>query len=997
MDESIEATTTSAPIKPAEPEVAATTTLAPPASTTLAPPATTTLAPPATTTLAPPATTTLAPPATTTRAAAEPAASTTVPPAQGTAAPLSEAATSAPAATTTAVPPAATPAAPGPTVALTVAQKVDDGVTHLPDSLQLEDGLVAVLSWTAANATGVELTGPDGRAQSLSDLTGTLEVSPVQEVNDYSMVAISGDVRSTPATVHISTHLPGLVYSPHAVLLAPGGPPQILQFVVSATGDAASASGSISANPRQRLRFFWQVSGVVRKLEIDSGVGDVTQFTDANQDDGSGSGQTEVAFDAPEGAASITYQLTLTPADISVIPLVAQVTVQVDALPHDDEARRYDWVKQVITTSPVIDWALHDRHPDKGVLAPGGRFDEAPWRMNVLALRGWIDGKGKTEKKRDAFRDTFYVAYTEDNGRKRCEAFLASTDPGIQTGKDSHGSPLNNNSHLLPNQYRYRRAHHSHEIGSRQAEPFFWWNDGSDQHTERQKSDATNSAIKGLNNHASGQHDDVKVGFGSEGCQVLWGSWERHDAPVQRYFWLISRDPVGVYRYTLKDADDLDEAAAAFANLSPNFKESSAREPRLTQNKVIADDLGNPLRGVDDYWLWNDWESKTFFADDSDAAKRLRGTAAPRAPEEPKKPASHEPAAPPKAAPAAPPPPPPPPAAPPPEGELTSIFFSQPQILAWYADTKAAPMKFGSANWRTSVFPALAGCNRMLLKENSLDKLTDFQKSKGLPATGTCDKATALALDRELLAHEHPLRYAPAQFTTQWSDSEDQMPEFARRCVEIERSWEAAKIAYTTDDKKATIQVGDVTVIEHDNPFVTPIRTSPGGVFYGTNKTNCTSSTFAAMYWACRAQINSKFYWDIDKASDYYALWQIRDGRLPNSKGAAEVVEKLGIGKEVTLSADEESACGGDLGKILQAKYDKLRPGDLIQGWKDTTGSGGHSFYVTQVNRDAAGNVGSFKQISAVQPHVAEEERHTGKHSPWKMIFISRYYKLVGE
>jgi hypothetical protein len=618
------------------------TTHAPPATTTLAPPATTTLAPHATTTRGPHATTTLAPHATTTHAAAASAASTTQPPAQAATATPSASTTAAPVANTE-VPSSTTTAAPAPTVALSVAPKEDDGLTHPADSLQLEEGLAAVLSWTSANATSVELTGPDGHVQPLSDLTGTLEVSPAQEINDYSMVAISGSVRSPSAIVHISTHLPGMVYSPHAVLLAPGGPPQILLFAVSATGDAASAAGSISANRKQRLHFFWQVSGVVRKLEIDSGVGDVTQFTDGNQDDGSGSGQTEVAFEAPDGATSVIYQLTLTPADVSLISVVAQVTVQVDALPHDDEARRYDWVKQVITTSPVIDWSLHDKHPDKGVLAPGGRFDEAPWRMNVLGLRGWVDGKGKTEKKRDVFRDTFYVAYTEDNGRKRCEAFLSSTDPGIQTGKKKDGTPINNNSHLLPNQYRYRRAHHMHEIGSKQAEPFFWWNDGVDQHSDRRKSDATNTAILGLNNHASGNHDNV--GYGSEGCQVLWGSWERHDAAVQRYFWLISQDPVGVYRYTLKDSDSLDDSAAEFAKLSPNFKESADRNPKLTQPKVICDDDGNPLRVLDDYWLWNEWQTHTFFADDSDAGKKLCSKAAPRTPVEPKKPASPKPAA----------------------------------------------------------------------------------------------------------------------------------------------------------------------------------------------------------------------------------------------------------------------------------------------------------------------------------------------------------------
>ncbi len=337
------ATTTTAPsattTAPASTTTAPSATTTAPASTTTAPSATTTA--PASTTTAPsttttaPASTTTAPSTTTTAPASTTTApsTTTTAPASTTTAPSTT--TTAPASTTTA--PSTTTTAPSTTTTagppslddFSGKPKEDDGLQHDPASLQIELGKAVVLSWKISSAPdGVELTDPaQSGPQKFDANTLTTEVTPQDDAQDYSMVAVAGDQRSESKTVHVSTHPAGHVYSPHAQVLGPGQAPVINYFrILAQGGDVSSATESLTAAPGATVTLAWELEGDVAKVEIDNDVGDVTDKTTS-----SGDGTTDVTL--PTGTDPVTYTLTVTPEDSQFQPVTQQVTATLEAQP----------------------------------------------------------------------------------------------------------------------------------------------------------------------------------------------------------------------------------------------------------------------------------------------------------------------------------------------------------------------------------------------------------------------------------------------------------------------------------------------------------------------------------------------------------------------------------------------------------------------------------------------------------------------------------------
>ena len=235
--------------------------------------------------------------------------------------------------------------------------------------------------------------------------------------------------------------------------------------------------------------------------------------------------------------------------------------------PQDDEAKRYDWVKSIVESTDVKDWSA-------GTVLGKGIFDTQPWKMNVLGLRGWIDGQGKVTNTENKWNDTFYVAYVDDQGVKRCEAFLATTDPGHISASEMNAKGV---AHLCDNQYRFKRGrHHGSRNAMNQAEPFFVWRD-PDQHGTYQGNELIEFGWFGINNHDAYQSGST-VGDSSEGCQVVWGDYTKPQ--VLRYFWLMGQDPEGVVKYTLRDANDVGDPA--YASLKPGFDETKARTPQMS-------------------------------------------------------------------------------------------------------------------------------------------------------------------------------------------------------------------------------------------------------------------------------------------------------------------------------------------------------------------------------------------------------------------------------
>ena len=217
---------------------------------------------------------------------------------------------------------------PAPIIAsFAVAPLEDDGVQHLPDSLQLETGKPAKLSWSVTNAESVELAGVDESPRAITDGTTSLTLTPANDTNDYTLVAISGSVRSQPATVHISTHPPDECVSPHAEV---SPIPRILSFQAMPRDRSLPPGEVIGVGMNGVFTLGWTYWGD-GELKLTQGAIDLPLpiATETTNDDGTRSNTVDVAFSPPGGVTQLTYRLTFTPAG-SFDALPALVTVNLE-------------------------------------------------------------------------------------------------------------------------------------------------------------------------------------------------------------------------------------------------------------------------------------------------------------------------------------------------------------------------------------------------------------------------------------------------------------------------------------------------------------------------------------------------------------------------------------------------------------------------------------------------------------------------------------------
>ncbi len=94
------------------------------------------------------------------------------------------------------------------------------------DSAQVELNAQVTLKWTVADADRVLLADPAKQAEQSIDVSAGLTATAVasQDVQNYSLVAVSGDAKSAPSTVMVSTHPAGTVVSEHAWVTQPPPP-----------------------------------------------------------------------------------------------------------------------------------------------------------------------------------------------------------------------------------------------------------------------------------------------------------------------------------------------------------------------------------------------------------------------------------------------------------------------------------------------------------------------------------------------------------------------------------------------------------------------------------------------------------------------------------------------------------------------------------------------------------------------------------------------------
>ena len=174
-----------------------------------------------------------------------------------------------------------------------------------------------------------------------------------------------------------------------------------------------------------------------------------------------------------------------------------------------------------------------------------GRFDTRPDCLNLLGIRGYVDGR-PTENVPDAYNDTIAAVWRDQDGRKHVGQYRATVDPGafhtIHTDQQ-HGV-----AHLVDGQYSYKVGTHKGRPALEQATPVTVWRDGNKDHRQ-DAGELIESGMFGINIHDGGTSSTV--GKFSAGCQVVHGG--RTGAAWTELMDLANAHPAGTISYTLVD------------------------------------------------------------------------------------------------------------------------------------------------------------------------------------------------------------------------------------------------------------------------------------------------------------------------------------------------------------------------------------------------------------------------------------------------------------
>ena len=154
------------------------------------------------------------------------------------------------------------------------------------------------------------------------------------------------------------------------------------------------------------------------------------------------------------------------------------------------------------------------------VRACGYDLDESVGNVNVIGIRGWMDGN-VVENVKNQYNDSIIVVYKTAVGDyecKHCKEFLASVDPGTYSGVNAKGS-----ANLMCGQYEYGTGRHKdkYDAFTPTEESYVWRDKNNDG--KREETDIEESGNFGINIHAAGYVENG-VNDWSEGCQVIASS-----------------------------------------------------------------------------------------------------------------------------------------------------------------------------------------------------------------------------------------------------------------------------------------------------------------------------------------------------------------------------------------------------------------------------------------------------------------------------------------
>lgn len=260
-------------------------------------------------------------------------------------------------------------------------------------------------------------------------------------------------------------------------------------------------------------------------------------FLEASKVDGKRDAATDAALKSFQGSANLVRDAIYGPKSQQALHIAlngsqasapASTESSSSSTSSTAEEQRYDYFRKVI----------------EGI----GKFVTGANEKNVLGVRAFSNHKKVTNSK-NAYDDTIYVLWLDAQGKKHCEHFRATTDPG------SFAKYYNEkgDAHLVDGQYRYKVGTHKGYAAMNQAEEVLIWRDQDKDGVKDAGEAKTYSGWFGINIHAGGTTNNV--GEWSAGCQVIWGG--KTGVPYTRFMALMNSDPDKKIFYTLTDSSKL--------------------------------------------------------------------------------------------------------------------------------------------------------------------------------------------------------------------------------------------------------------------------------------------------------------------------------------------------------------------------------------------------------------------------------------------------------
>ena len=207
--------------------------------------------------------------------------------------------------------------------------------------------------------------------------------------------------------------------------------------------------------------------------------------------------------------------------------------------------------------------ALYDRY--RAVMQRVGEFDGTPLALNLLGIRGYLNGRA-VKNEPNAYNDTIAAVWIDRRGNPRVREYQGSVDPGhcyTDTRIERQGC-----AHLVDGQYLYQRGRHNDQPALVQAGPVTVWRDRDLDH-DQNPGETRETGNFGIDIHSGGT--GTEVGRWTAGCQVVRGG--EGGPNWQELLELIESHPHHKFRYTL-----VDRAVLGFS-LAEVFGDSEAQNP----------------------------------------------------------------------------------------------------------------------------------------------------------------------------------------------------------------------------------------------------------------------------------------------------------------------------------------------------------------------------------------------------------------------------------